>query len=640
MKPEWRSAAISLLLILSPCWDGVFAQQVTGQDLDAILGRADKLLEEAKAAYEEARSKASVPTFIDAGFKLEEARIKYLVLQEIGSADKQKLAADRLRAINQLSKLIHDGKVAITAGATDSPPAKPSDALPAAPSKEAVANPAMPAARPAVDVSKRAPIPDAGKQREAEKLIKELFREQYSKKTPADRKTLIRLLMEQAAKSQDDPVALWVLCREAQDNAVQICDTPSALESIEVVARIFDVDAMAMKNAALIAAGKAAKAPEELVVLANALSRLIEEFIRADQYESAEKAASLAVQYARKSNDPVLAARASTRAKEVTEAKTLYQSMKSVMQTQAKNPDDPAANLEIGRFLCFVKGSWDLGLRFLVKGSDQPLKALAEKELNFSMQSAERVALADGWYDFAEKERSPLRKSQLLVHAKAIYESALPDAPALARARIEKRLGEMNAAAVAAGKLPPIDLLKLIDPTMDSLCGSCTRVGSALVCSRGTNAYGGAMVQIAYAPPEEYDLQVVLEKKEVIGTNPGFVIGLRDFAISLEIHGGNTSGLATLDGKGSDANETTFKGVLFKKSTPSTVVCQLRKGHVSVDVDGKQIINWSGDFKRLAHIPDRKKPLPGGMVVGCWDSAYAITKVALTPYGQQGEKLR
>ena len=386
MKPEWRSAAISLLLILSPCWDGVFAQQVTGQDLDAILGRADKLLEEAKAAYEEARSKASVPTFIDAGFKLEEARIKYLVLQEIGSADKQKLAADRLRAINQLSKLIHDGKVAITAGATDSPPAKPSDALPAAPSKEAVANPAMPAAGPAVDVSKRAPIPDAGKQREAEKLIKELFREQYSKKTPADRKTLIRLLMEQAAKSQDDPVALWVLCREAQDNAVQICDTPSALESIEVVARIFDVDAMAMKNAALIAAGKAAKAPEELVVLANALSKLIEEFIRADQYESAEKAGSLAVQYARKSNDPV-------------------------MQTQAKNPDDPAANLEIGRFLCFVKGSWDLGLRFLVKGSDQPLKALAEKELNFSMQSAERVALADGWYDFAEKERSPFERA-------------------------------------------------------------------------------------------------------------------------------------------------------------------------------------------------------------------------------------
>src|SRR5689334_3990019 len=86
-------------------------QQVTAQDVDKILERADARLEEAKAAYEEARSKSSVSAFVDAGFKLEEARIKYIVLQEIGSPEKQKTAADRLRAVNQLSKLIHDGKV-------------------------------------------------------------------------------------------------------------------------------------------------------------------------------------------------------------------------------------------------------------------------------------------------------------------------------------------------------------------------------------------------------------------------------------------------------------------------------------------------------------------------------------------------
>jgi hypothetical protein len=61
---------------------------------------------------------------------------------------------------------------------------------------------------------------------------------------------------------------------------------------------------------------------------------------------------------------------------------------------------------------------------------------------------------------------------------------------------------------------------------------------------------------------------------------------------------------------------------------------------VTVDVDGKQIINWSGDFKRLSHPSDRKKPLPKAMVVGCWDSAFTITKVALTPLGPPGEKLR
>src|SRR5436189_49236 len=118
------------------------AQQVTGQDIDKILERADKLLEEAKAAYEDASAKSSVQTFIDAGFKLEEARIKYLVLQEIGSADKQKLAADRLRAVNQLSKLIHDGKVAV--GGTPAEPAPPKSADPNPTTKDPVPNPAVP----------------------------------------------------------------------------------------------------------------------------------------------------------------------------------------------------------------------------------------------------------------------------------------------------------------------------------------------------------------------------------------------------------------------------------------------------------------------------------------------------------------
>src|SRR5690349_11612537 len=100
-----------------------FPQQVSGQDLDSVLERADKLLADAKTGYEDARAKSSASLFIEAGFKLEEARIKYLVLQEIGSPEKQKLAAERLRTVNQLSKLIHDGKVAVAGAPADAPAA-------------------------------------------------------------------------------------------------------------------------------------------------------------------------------------------------------------------------------------------------------------------------------------------------------------------------------------------------------------------------------------------------------------------------------------------------------------------------------------------------------------------------------------
>ena len=98
-------------------------QQVTGQDLDKILERADGLLDEAKKLYEGARVSGSAAAFVDAGFKLEEARIKYIVLQEIGSAEKQKTAADQLRTVQQLNKLINDGKKAAAPSvAPDAPP--------------------------------------------------------------------------------------------------------------------------------------------------------------------------------------------------------------------------------------------------------------------------------------------------------------------------------------------------------------------------------------------------------------------------------------------------------------------------------------------------------------------------------------
>src|SRR5258708_2286999 len=164
---------------------------------DSILEKGDKLLEEAKTAYETARTKGSVAAFVDAGFKLEEARIKFIVLQEVGATEKQKIAADRMRAVNQLGKLIHDGKVAISGTPAETAPTKTPD-----PAKPDV--PVVPTAEPAkapVDVSKRLSVPEAAKQKDAEKLIKDLFKDQYGKKAPADRQLLLKALAQQAGQS-------------------------------------------------------------------------------------------------------------------------------------------------------------------------------------------------------------------------------------------------------------------------------------------------------------------------------------------------------------------------------------------------------------------------------------------------------
>jgi hypothetical protein len=167
--------------------------------LEKIQQRADQLLDEAKAAVEAAGLQSSETLFVDAAFTLERARISYLALQEIGTPEKQKVAADRLRTVQQLGKVNSVGRTA------------PSD------------RPSPAAVRP--------PVPDAAKQRDAEKVIRDLFKEEYAKKAPADRQALMRALLDNASRSGEDLPSLWVLLREAQDIAVQLGDvlaiTPS-----------------------------------------------------------------------------------------------------------------------------------------------------------------------------------------------------------------------------------------------------------------------------------------------------------------------------------------------------------------------------------------------------------------------------
>jgi len=608
-------------------------KQGAGQD-EAILEKGEKLLDEAKAAYEDAHAKGSVSAFVDAGFKLEEARIKFIVLQEIGSPDRQKIAADRLRAVNQLSKLIHDGKVAVNRP----PPA--ADPAPAKPGEPAAAPAPKPAPAPArvADVTKRVSVPDAARQKEAEKLVKELFKEPYAKKAPADRQALAALLLQQAVKTADDPAAAWVLCRESQDISAQLGHIRGTIKAIETAALLFDIDAFALKQTALTAAAKTVKTPVDSADLAAALLELTDELIAADQYEAADKATALAVQAAKKSNEMGLLVRATTRAKEVSEAKSRYLAMKNVLQTLAKNPEDPAANNEMGQFLCFVKGSWDLGLRFLAKGSDATMKGLAEKELAMSGKAADQVALADGWWELMEKEKSPLRKSQMLARAGALYELAYLGATGLTRTKVEKRLAEADAANT--GPNAPVNLLRLIDPTKDTVSGQWRLENGALLSSAG-NAH---RLMIPYQPPEEYDVTMVVSRRT--GTDNismGLVFGGAQFNLSIDAHSGQggVSLIELIEGVTTvQSNPAMARGLFVTGSEPHAIVYSVRKDRISAAVNGRTVLSWEPAGRRLLPPTIWKLPDNRAMSVGVWGVEISVSRLILTPVTGQGKKLR
>jgi hypothetical protein len=632
------SSGLALALGLALCLLGLTPQ---AQD-DVILQKADSLLDEAKAGYESAREKSSAAAFVDAGFKLEEARIKYLVLQEIGSPEKQKTAVDRLRVVNQLSKLIHDGKTATGGKAVDSPAPRPADSPPPAaapagdPDPQPSAAPSMPA--PVVDVMKRAPVPPADKQKETEKLLKDLLKEDYAKKAPADRILLGRSLLDRARKCRDDLVSCWVFYQEAQQIAAQNADVVTALTAVEEASRVYDIDRLAAKNSLLGTITKSAKAPEEFSLLVEALDRFIDELMAADLYELADKSAAAALQAARRANDNRLVNRMTLRLKEVTEAKTRFAAMKNILQTLAKNPDDAGANLEMGQFLCLVKANWDLGLRFLLKGSDAGLRALAQKELSIPANPGEETGVADGWYELADKEKLPYRKNQLYAHAREHYEAALPGAGGLVRAKIEKRLETIGAAIGASGTdKGAVNLLKLVDLKKDVVNGKWSMKGTGVTCEN----INCSRLQLPYLVPAEYDLSITFEKTGNDFEYFGIVTEKGPFGLVLM--SGLCAAFEKMDGKAMSEQDASVKntGPSVPMGRPVELKIFVRRTSIKTTLDGKPLLNFEGNLSRLTQNSDWANTInPKCPYLACHYGGTVFTAATLSPLLETGKPLR
>lgn len=611
------------------------------QDLDAVYQKAEKLLEESRQAYENARASGKVEEFTEAGFKLEEARIKYLVLQEIGTGDQPKLAADRLRAVQQLSKLINDGRGAV--GKPKPPGTEPAaDGKPVPAPSPAEPAPAAPAAGPSsANPIMRLPLPETSAIAAAEKLVKSLFKDAYVKKGASEQRNLARNLLAQASKTIGDPPGLYVLYREAADASARAGDILVAMEAVEAICRDFDVDGMSLRFTTLGNLGKAAKTPEEAATLTNAYLDFAETCIATDLYDLAEKAGTAAQQFSKKSGDAGLVQKATARAKDFGEVRSRFKILKVHLEAIARNPAHEGANLEMGLFLCFVKGQWDLGLRFLAKGEDATLKGLATRELRLPTEGQELVDLAERWLELGEKEKSPLRKGQILAHVKSLFEAALPVSKGLLRARAEKALADQGVTAAAAPAAPKggtVDLLSMVDPQLDTVAGSWRIDRKELV---GGNAVR-ARIQIPYIPPDEYDLVVVAQRKSGEQTvSFGLSQGSKQWVVLLDAYIPTyRSAMDSFDGKGGAENETTVQGRQMPSGKPMTFEFKVRKTGVTVIANGKALITWQGDFARLS-MPGTWSGLdPRTLVFGYFDGEIRYSKIILTPVSGQGQRLR
>jgi hypothetical protein len=478
---------------------------------------------------------------------------------------------------------------------------------------------------------KKLPVPEPAAQKEAEKLVRDIFKEDYSKKNPAARIALAKKLLQQGIETKDNENACFVLLREAGDLFALSGETELALRAISELAKRFRINSIETKAAALATAGKSMKTIDEFAALGKSYLSLTEEALSVEEFDSAERAAATGGQFSKKGKDLPTLSRLDAKAKEAGELRNRSAKVNKAMETLGKNAEDAEAHFLVGQYLALVKGDWDEGLKHLVRGNEAALKAAAEKDLSKPSDPGDQIAVGDLWWDLGEKEGGA-GKGRLISRAGYWYLKARNQTSGLTRTRMDKRLD-------AAGMLPParpaVDLLKLIDLQQDTVQGRWQFQNGKLI----SPAVFMARVQIPYTPPEEYDIHVTVESDgKQDSLNMGLVVGESRVLAVIDGWDPKMSVLGTIEERGE--TEAVHKGRILAEGRPNTIVYSVRKNRLTVKVNDTTIIDWPADYRRCSLENVWQTPNSKTLMVGAYLSIYQFTKISLIPVTGEGKSLR
>lgn len=458
----------------------------------------------------------------------------------------------------------------------------------------------------AEDAPKKAPVPDNNAQAEASRLIKEVYGDEYAKaKTATEKQALAKKLLGKADETKDDPASRFVLLKLARDIATQAADSAAAFEAIDTIAGSFQADPLEMKATVLTKFASVAKTPAQHKSISEQALRLSGEAVSQDNFTIADQFGELALGEARKAREKDLITQAQSQIDEAEKAAKAYEEVKVTKATLEKTPDDPAANLVVGKYLCFVKRDWDKGLSMLALGEDEVLKKLAKKELEGAASSVEQAKLGDGWWGLAEKVEGAAKK-QMKARAAYWYQQALPGLSGLMKDKVDKRLNEIGkmmevGKTMDKGSVPTTsyDLLAHIDLERDGVEGTWTQTSKGLAYIARQRCYGRILLPIKVLG--DYDLQVAFVRGQGgPGRDVGVIIpvGSNHCLLDMDAMRGTSTGLHTVDGQDGSHNSTTIHSRLLADGRPYLLLIRVRlqgtDASVKVFLDKKLIIQWQG----------------------------------------------
>jgi hypothetical protein len=294
-----------------------------------------------------------------------------------------------------------------------------------------------PAAAPAA----RRSLPNDAAIKVAEKQVHEITGDKIAgAHTSADRVALSAELLG-IAKDTSEPAGKFVLLRDAERLAVDAGDVEATIAAHTELSTTFDLGGSRLAVEAFQKLTRGTLSVGDAQKLCPAMLSAADDAVAGDHFDIARQIVKLAGLPARVLNDSATNGRLSSLLTTIGSAEAQQRKIAPAIATLASHPDDPAANAEVGRYRCFVKDDWAAGLSMLAKSNDDVLKALAARELASPASATDRVAVADGWWDYAQTQTDPVR-SVARQHAGQWYAQAVDGLTGLTKLKAEKRAEE------------------------------------------------------------------------------------------------------------------------------------------------------------------------------------------------------
>jgi serine/threonine protein kinase len=191
----------------------------------------------------------------------------------------------------------------------------------------------------------------------------------------------------------------------------------------------------------------------------------------------------------------------------------------------------------------------------------------------------------------------------------------------------------------AAKVSPTIDLLPLVDISRDAGVGNWKRVADGVACE---NPAGANVLQLPYEPPDEYDFEIEFTTTGG-GLNVNQYVAASGTMFAWKLNSHNVSpplyGFEMLDGKFAKDNKEAATQIpdSIKDGQRYRSTVEVRRGSLRTLLDGKELVKWTGDFKRLSIEDSTPMKFPNRIGIGSWRRPVTFHAVRVREIGETGK---